>query len=160
MRKLTIVLSALAVAAGLAACGEKQEPATTAPVTVQPTGNGGGEGDGQGGGQADLSPGEQVTRAVEDVIGSGDPDAACVQLVTAKYVKAAYAGEQGCKAAVSQQGSFDVAVDRVEIQGDAATAKAKPSGGPNKGETITARLVLQGDTWRVDSLDSNAPAGP
>ncbi|MEO8093259.1 MAG: hypothetical protein ABI726_11215 [bacterium] len=159
MRKLTIALPLLAVTAALAACGEKQEPATTAPVTTQSTTSGGGGGGGQGGGQG-PSPREQVTRAVEDVIGSGDVGAACVELVTAKYVKAAYGDEQGCKAAVSKQGSFDVAVSKVEIQGDAATAKAKPARGPNKGETITAKLVLQGDTWRVDSLRSNAPAGP
>ncbi len=160
MRKLTLVLPLLAVAACVAACGEKEEPPTTTPVTIQPTTNGGGGGGGQGGGQADLSPSQQVTRAVKDVIGSGDVGPACVQLVTAKYVKAAYGSEQGCKAAVSQQGSFDVAVDQVKVQGDAATAKAKPAGGPNKGETLTAKLVLQGKTWRVDSLRSNAPAGP
>ena len=46
------------------------------------------------------------------------------------------------------------------VDGDRATARAIPRGGPSSGETITVRLVKTGGVWKVDSLRSNAPVGP
>ena len=41
-----------------------------------------------------------------------------------------------------------------------AETTAVPDGGPNKGETLTVRLVDEGGVWKVDFVRSDAPAGP
>jgi hypothetical protein len=160
-RSMVVAVLALALAVGLAACGEKeeQEPApptaaasggNTTSTTTPPTGGGGGK----------VSPGAQIEANVATVVGGGDPQAACAELVTARYVRQAYGDEQGCRAAVSSQKAFDVAVTGVEIQGATAAARARPAAGPNKAETLKVELVQDGKTWKVDSAISNAPAGP
>ena len=77
-------------------------------------------------------------------------------------MKSSYGDEQGCRAAVEAQGSFSVAVGDVRVDGDAGTAEttAVPDGGPNKGETLTVRLVDEDGVWKVDFVRSDAPAGP
>jgi hypothetical protein len=163
---LAVVAVVLALAAG--ACGEKDESAATAPTPQAPAEKGSGGGYEGGGGEerkrqagdpeADVEA--DVEAAVVAVVGGGDPDAACSELATARYVKRAYGDEQGCRAAVSTQGSFDVAVSAVAIDGAAASARAVPASGPNKGETIKVELVEETGVWKVDSARSNAPAGP
>lgn len=162
MPKLTAGLTTIVLALTLAACGEKEEPATTQPTAATQTGGGGGSGGAQGGdgGAQPLSPEDGVTAAVEAVIGGGVPAEACEEFATPKYVNAAYGDAKGCEAAVKQAGQVQVEVAGVEISGSKATAKAKPQSGPNKGETLTAQLVREGDTWKVDSLKSNAKVGP
>jgi len=169
VRRLLPISLAVALAAGIVACGEKDE-ADPAPPTVatgatgpggarEPDGAGepGGAGKGSDGG---VTPQEQVERVVEAVVGGGEPDAVCQGLVTDRYVKRAYGDEAGCRAAVATQAAFEVDVGAVEIADARASARAKPRGGPNKGETIRVKLVEAGGTWRVDSALSNAPAGP
>jgi hypothetical protein len=94
------------------------------------------------------------------VIGGGDPNAACAELVTPRYVRQAYGDEQGCRAAVAGQPRFEVEVRGIEIEDPGAGAEAHPQGGPNKGETLEVRLVEQAGSWRVDYVRSDAPAGP
>jgi hypothetical protein len=169
MRLTAFIASALATGV-LAGCGEKSEPDVVAPVdpaTTDAAANGtggagsqGGDQGGGGGGGGQATPEEQVEDAVVAVIGGGDPADACSALVTDRYVRTAYGDSQGCRAAVSKQGSFDVLVSAVDIQGSRASAKAKPAAGPNKGETINVKLVEEQGTWKVDSALSNAPAGP
>jgi hypothetical protein len=163
MRPRLLIAAALVAALVAAGCGEKGESEATAPSTVagseptnttttaKPTGGDGGQ---------KLSPEQQIEVNVADVIGGGDPNATCADLVTARYVNQAYGDEQGCRAAVSGQSKFGVAVSAVEIRGAGATARAKPAGGPNKGETLKIELVQEGKTWKVNSAISNAPAGP
>ncbi len=159
-----VALAALALSVGLAACGEKEEaePSTLTVAAEKTTTTGPGDEDGAGGGGqgGGPSPEDEVTEALETVIGGGSPDLVCGGLTTERYVNQAYGDAQGCRAAVSSQGSFAVAVEDVAIQDDAATATARPAGGPNKGEQIRSQLVLDGGAWKVDSLRSNAPAGP
>jgi hypothetical protein len=164
MRRALALASGLLIAAGLAACGEKDEPEPSAPTagddeggalttTTTTTGTGGG---GQGG-----SPEAEVEASVIAVLGSIDVAAACSELVTTRYVRTAYGDERGCRAAVAQRQKVAIAVgNSIKIQGNTATAKAVPDGGPNKGETIKVELVKEGGTWKVDSAVSNAPAGP
>ncbi len=154
---------------GLVACGEKDESgeanpsagstATGTTTTAAGGGNTGAGGDGGDGG-GKQSPEQMVEVAVVAVVGGGDPVAACAELVTPAYVETAYGDEQGCRAAVAAQGSFDVNVEGIEIEGSRASAVARPSSGPNEGEKLTVRLVEQGPVWKVDFLRSNAPAGP
>ena len=169
-RHLSIsVLLALALAVVAGGCGEKDEPEPAAPQ-AQATGrsgtgtaaggSGAGANDASPGGGEKLSPEQQIEANVAAVVGGGDPQAACADLVTARYVKRAYGDAQGCRAAVSGQKPFDVAVSDVQIRGAAADARAKPAGGPNKGETLRVELVEDGKSWKVDAAISNAPAGP
>ena len=163
MHSALAIATAVLIAAGLAACGEKDEPEPVTPTgglgqdaqttTTTTTGTEGG-----GGGQ---SPKAEVQASVITVLGGTDVAAACSDLVTARYVKRAYGDEQGCRAAVAKRQKIAVAVgNAIKIQGNTATAKAVPGSGPNKGETIKVELVQEGGTWKVDSALSNAPAGP
>lgn len=163
------LIAATVLALSLAACGEKDEPEPSAPSagggtgTGTGTGNeggGGGDGSGGGGGGQKLSPEQLVETTVVTVIGGGDPNASCGELVTPRYVKSAYGDEQGCRAATSKQSPVDVTVSAIKISGSGARASAKPQDGPNKGETIAVTLVNEGKTWKVDSARSNAPPGP
>ncbi len=163
MRPALAIASALLVATGLAACGEKDEPESVAPTmdgqqsaqttttTTEPNGG--------GGGQKQPSLEEEIETTVAAVLGGGDPSS-CSGLATTRYVRTAYGDEQGCRAATQKQDPFDVAVTAVDIRGASATAKAKPAAGPNKGETIKVELVKEGPIFKVDSAVSNAPAGP
>jgi len=169
VRNLISIALAGALAAGVVACGEKDEPEPAPPtVATGATGPsetpGGGEGSGGGGdgneGGRQVTPEEQVERAVDAVVGGGDPDEVCQDLVTGPYVTRAYGDEAGCRAAVATQDPFGVDVSAVRIAGAGATARAKPRGGPNKGEMIRVKLVKGGGAWKVDSALSNAPAGP
>jgi hypothetical protein len=164
MRKALVIATALLMAAGLGACGEKDEPEPVAPTgggeqgaqitTTKTTGTGG------GGGGRRVSPEAEVQASVIAVLGGNDEVAACSDLVTARYVKRAYGDEQGCRAAVSKRQKIGIAVSAIQIQGKKAMAKAVPAGGPNKGERIKVELLYEGRTWKVDSALSNAPAGP
>ncbi len=154
---------------GLVACGEKEESGEADPsagstatgTTTTATGGGNADaGPDADGGDGKQSPEELVEVAVVAVVGGGDPVAACAELVTPAYVETAYGDEQGCRAAVAAQGSFDVNVEEIEIEGSRASAVARPSSGPNQGEKLTVRLVEEGPVWKVDFLRSNAPAGP
>jgi hypothetical protein len=166
MPRFSAIAAACALAVGIAACGEKDEPepttaertfgSQTQPATTEEPGEG--HGGGHGGGR--LTPKQQIEDAVATVVGGADPKAACGELVTPRYVRQAYGDEQGCRAAVGGQKRFDVAVSEVEIEGRFATARAVPKGGPNKGETLKVELVLEGKSYRVDAVSSNAPAGP
>jgi hypothetical protein len=161
MRQALAIASAALIAAGLAACGEKDEPE---PVT--PTGTGGQvtqttttteEPDG-GGGDKKQPP---IKLTVEIALnGSAQSICSGAGAVTSRYVRSAYGDEQGCEAAIKRLPVFDVEVSDIKVQGDTATAKAVPDGGPNKGETIKVELVREGGVWKVDSAVSNAPPGP
>ena len=164
LRLISASLAVAALATGLSACGEKDEAPPTTPTAdasgqTTPAGPGDpGATGGNGGGE--LTPKQQIAATVTAVLGGGKPDEVCGDLVTAGYVKKAYGGEGGCRAAAQSQKRVGVAVSKVQIMGNLATAEAVPDGGPNKGETIKVRLVLDGKAYRVDSAVSNAPAGP
>jgi hypothetical protein len=111
-------------------------------------------------GEAAGSEKKRVTDAVAAAIGSGDPDVGCETGVTAGYVADAYGDEQGCRAAITEQGGFGLVVKGVRISGDSAEATAVALDGPNANETLRVRLVSEDGEWKVDFLRSDAPAGP
>lgn len=159
-----VVLVALALS--LAACGEKDEPAPGPQLGGgQASGSSGagasGHGTGQGGGDASgPTATRRIARAAETVIGGNDANATCEELATIVYVKHSYGDVKGCRSAVAKQKPFAVDVSGIEIDGNTATAKARPRGGPNKGETLKVELVLEGGTWKVDVVRSTAKVGP
>ena len=164
MRKAVALAASLALAAAMAACGEKEEPEPVAPaedVTTDVGGGGGGQAGGQPGGQNESGKKQPPIKLTVETVLNGSAKSLCSgPAVTERYVKAAYGDVQGCEAAIASQPAFDVAVSDIEVSGDTATAKAVPDGGPNKGETIRVELVNEGGTWKVDSAVSNAPPGP
>lgn len=116
------------------------------------------------GGSADassLTPEQQVDYAIKGVLASGVPGLACEQLSTENYVKTTFGSRKGClKSTVPGSAATYIETSKITIDGDSATAVAKPTGGPSNGETIEVSLVREDGTWKVDSLKSNAPVGP
>jgi hypothetical protein len=159
------LITLVALATTLAACGEKDEPGPVTPIgTGQANNDGGATSDGpagNGGGQsAGLTPEDQIDRAIKAVIGGNDPQKTCEELATIVYVKHSYGDVKGCRSAVAQQQAFAVDVTATDVMGSSATAKAKPRGGPNKGETLKVDLILEGGAWKVDVVRSTAKVGP
>lgn len=112
------------------------------------------------------NPRKAMQGAIEAVLAPHPPGAASAQtacgvFVTVRYIRSTYGTRQGCVHALVPGSAADsVAVSRVVISGDHATARAIPRGGPSDGETIAVRLIKDRSFWKVDSLRSNAPVGP
>jgi hypothetical protein len=161
-----ILLTALLGAAlALAACGEKDEPAPVpAASAAGQSGDDGGSGDGGNGAPgrnlSGLSDEEQIETAAQAVIGGDDPDETCEKYAMVVYVKHAYGDVKGCRSAVAQQKPFAVDVSAIDVTGKTATAKAKPKGGPNQGETLKVDLIQEDGAWKVDLVRSNVKVGP
>jgi hypothetical protein len=157
------ITTILAAALALAACGEKDEPAAVPAANV---GQSGGSGDDTGGSDqtgpssTGTSDEHEIATAAETVIGGNDPERTCERYATIVYVKHAYGSASGCRRAVTGQKSFAVDVSGIDVEGKTATAKAKPTGGPNQGETLKVDLIRQEGIWRVDLVRSNVKVGP
>jgi hypothetical protein len=162
------------VAAAIAGCGGGGS--STSAGTTTSGGTPGGTASAQGtttstgsgnpfGGSGGAAKGHTVADVLDAVLASGDPDKACsTDYVTEQYLSAAYGDEQGCEQAQTPAS----AAKSVKIQGleggssqeGTATVKVMPNGGVYAGEKITVSLVKEGDSWKIDSLKSNAPVGP
>jgi hypothetical protein len=176
-RALTTLIAAVALIAGLAACGEEEEPTTTAAdetvtdATDPPTeetvpDEPPGEEAEQAGGNEETEAGlpvpeEAVEDTVNDALASGDPQLACEESVTDAYVSEAYGSAQGCRSA---QGGGAVAeqVTLVELELDDSRASAvvRFDGGTYDGEEGDVEFVLEDDAWKLDSLQVDVPPGP
>ena len=108
-----------------------------------------------------LTDAQGVRAALEAALASSDPSQACGTYVTDRYLQDAYGGRQGCLRA-QQPGSAARSLGSLaaKVQGDRATASAVPSGGPYDGSKVTADLVKDAGTWKVDALHANVPVGP
>jgi hypothetical protein len=160
----TILITAvLGTALLLAACGEKDEPAAVPAASAGQSGGSADDGDtGSAHSGSGLAGGsdEQIVTAAKAVIGGNDPAKTCEKYATIVYVKHAYGDVKGCRSAVAQQKPFAVDVGEVDVKGKTAIAKAKPKGGPNRGETLKVDMIRQEGTWRVDLVRSNVKVGP
>jgi hypothetical protein len=95
--------------------------------------------------------------SVEAVLVGGD----CQKYVTERFVSSAYGDQQACVAAVASGGTADsLKTGKISVSSHHATITVVPHGGPSSGEKVTVKLVLDGDTWKIDSLNSNVPVGP
>ena len=102
--------------------------------------------------------------AVQAVLTSADPVAACGKYVTDRYLNVAYGGKQGCVQAQAP-GSAARSLRSFRIvqfgtQGTIAVAEAMPNGGPYDGSKVVISLRFGSDHYRVDRLHSNVPVGP
>jgi hypothetical protein len=170
-RHWTVGLVALALCATFTACGGDEGSTATSPRAANETqtettgrpGNGKPRADAASPRsiEKELPPEAQVDLSIKGVLASAAPDLACRRYATARYVKETFGDRGGCvQSTVPASAADSVKVTKIEISGDAASAKAVPSGGPSDGETIKVELVRQGGIWKVKSLHSNAPVGP
>jgi hypothetical protein len=85
----------------------------------------------------------------------------CGDLVTARFLKKAYGGAQGCKAAFGSGGvANSVRIEKVQPEGRFALVIAVPNGGPSNGERLAVSLVRDAGVWQVEAIHSNAKVGP
>ncbi len=169
---------ALVAAAGVFGCGD-DEPATTSTAaskasttssasttTAETTtgaekteaGDGGGGGDG---GVAADSPGADPESAIVAYFTSGDPDLVCRELATENLVTTAYGDEKGCRQAQVPAATADAVVIRgTGTSTNRTEAHVVPEGGPNDGFEHEVVLVKTGETWQIDSIEADIPAGP
>lgn len=172
--RFAAVAAALAVAPGLAACGEDEEGSTQTPAPAE-TGvaesttstTQSGETDG-----AEAEPDEpagepvddqgEITKTLDGVLAGSDPVAACGELVTDRFLRRSYGDASGCEAALgSAKPATDAGIEEIVVHPDSvAQARAKPRGGIYDDQELRAELVLDGETWKLDSLRSNVPVGP
>jgi hypothetical protein len=156
-----IVVAAFAGCGGGGDDGESAGATSTSPQaqtstsTTTTSGNGGPSHIDRG------EPKQQVRKAVEAVLTSGDAADACGRYVTEHYLKAAYGDRQGCvQAQAPTSAARKLDFNDLRISGDRATAVVVPSGGPYDSERVTVSLVRDGPRWAVDELEANVPVGP
>jgi hypothetical protein len=170
----TALAATLALALGAVACGEDEEPGTTATeeavtettgsqveeaVPAEPSDDEPeDEDDGNGQVPQTTPPPEDALR---DALVSGDPSLACEEAVTDAYVSQAYGSAQGCRAAHAGKGlATDVTVVEAALQAERGRGTVRFQGGTYDGEEGKFELVLEGEVWKLDSLEVDVPAGP
>jgi hypothetical protein len=100
-------------------------------------------------------------KALELFFTSGDPKIACDLVVTPDLLADAYGDAAGCRQAQVPAATPDsIEIKSVDGSGNEAEATVIPAGGPNDGIETKVTLVKLGDTWLVDSLEADVPAGP
>jgi hypothetical protein len=176
-RVLTAFVAALTLALGTAACGEDDEETNTATEQTQTEATGSEEEntaptepaedepeqpeEGEDAEAGLPDPEEAIEDAVDDALASGDPQLACEQAVTEEYVSEAYGSAQGCRSA---QGGGAVAeavtLEEFEVDGSRASGVVAFQGGTYDGEEGDVELVLEGEAWKLDSLQVDIPPGP
>jgi hypothetical protein len=108
-----------------------------------------------------LSDPQAIRAALEAALASRDPEQACVTYVTDRYVRTAYGSRGGCLQAQRPGSSAKFLRSlNAEVHGARATATTVPVGGPYDGSKLTASLVKEGGSWKVDGLHANVPVGP
>ena len=159
----------------MAACGEDDEPVqTTAPAEtgVEETGTSTTEASSTGENTKQPEEDEpssepidddaEIMKTLEAVLAGSDPVAACNELVTERFLRRSYGDAAGCEAALrSAEPAQDAGVEDIMVHPESvAQALARPKGGIYDGQKLRAELVLDEETWKLDSLRSNVPVGP
>ncbi|HYH62065.1 MAG TPA: hypothetical protein VD766_09385 [Solirubrobacterales bacterium] len=173
--RVAALAAALVVAPGLAACGEDDEPTqTTAPAETgveetatstteaSSTGENGGKPESDEPSSDPIDNEAEIMKTLETVLEGSDPVTACNELVTERFLRRSYGDAAGCEAALkSAKPAQDAGVEDIVVHPDSvAQASARPKGGIYDGQKLRAELVLDDETWKLDSLRSNVPVGP
>jgi hypothetical protein len=173
------LITVAAVVAALAGCGGGDETTSSAasstptaatgptgageaqPVDPPETAGGDGGGGSEGDGGAATGPGSDPESALEAFFTSGDPDMVCGELATEELLANAFGDEKGCRQAqVPAAIAKSIEIKELKSSGDSTEAVVVPDGGPNDGFEHDVVLVRAGDSWLVDSLEVDIPAGP
>jgi hypothetical protein len=169
VRRSLSLIATIALAGVVAGCSDDSGTTTTTPVTTTtpeavtlPKHDLGSKGAGEVGPYPSAD--EQQT-AIEETIGAvllvADPDDACSRLVTERYVRQAYGDEAGCRRAQTDAAkATDIRFNPIAYRRGNASTIIDVSGGALDGQTPTVRLVLDGSTWKIDSIASSLPPGP
>jgi hypothetical protein len=177
MRTLITVAAVVAVLMAVAGCGGDDETTNSTTASSTSTAAGGptgteeaqpvappetARGDGGGGSEdAGNGPGGDPESALEAFFTSGDPDLVCGELATEELLASAYGDEKGCRQAqVPAAIPKSIEIKELKGSGDTTEAVVVPDGGPNDGFEHDVVLVREGDSWLVDSLEADIPAGP
>lgn len=130
------------------------------------------EGKGGGGGHEETPEAEdaeaelisakgQIMNAAGAFLASPKTEEVCGELVTQNLLASSYGGLQGC---LDGRPNPTLAkrsrLEPPEIDGDRATVVATPDGGLYDGVEVEFTLVLEGETWLVDSVAADVPVGP
>jgi hypothetical protein len=101
---------------------------------------------------------DQISQAIEFAAASGDPKA-CTEAQTQNFTdQVGGGGETGaaavkaCEQNAAETVADSVDVSDIEVDGDAATAKAAVTGSNFDGQTLDLALVKEGDQWKVDEF--------
>lgn len=157
-KRIATLLAAALATAVLAACGEKEEPATTGPVVPETT-------TGQTTtGQTTTPQGNDqaaVNQVVTTFLTRADAPDACTKLVTPGFVRRSYGTRQGCEAARKPAAMAKSVTIRPAGSADGGTVvTAKPKGGVFGGETLEVTLINLDGQWTIDRITSNVKVGP
>ncbi len=99
--------------------------------------------------------------AINAVLSSPDSETVCASAITTGALKSFYGSRQACLNGRAKPTLADsVKVSSLQVDGDTATAKAKPKGGLYDGITVEVTAVRGPDGWRIDGLDAQVPVGP
>jgi hypothetical protein len=174
-RALTALVVALAMALGAVACGDDEEEPTTTTAEGKVSGTTGpqteetvptepqeDEPEQTGGEQAVPRVAQNAPEdALADALTSGEPRVACEKAVTQAYVSAAYGSVQGCRSAQAGEGlAKDVTLVEATLQPPRGKGTVRFQGGIYDGEEGKFALVLEDETWKLDSLEVDVPPGP
>jgi hypothetical protein len=166
-----LAVGLLVAALVLPACGAKEseppgDPATTAETAGSAPDASSGEGEGRDEvPRASSAPSDEelVEAAVLTVLAGRDARSVCGEAMTESFLRTAYGDRGGCIAARDPETLADrrtTGVRAVEVDGQRATAIARPQGGTYDGERLDVGLRRAEGGWRVDRLSADIPVGP
>jgi hypothetical protein len=163
--RLAAIATVIAVAPGLAACGDDEGSSQVPMPAATGTSESGTESASAAANEPAADPRDdeaEIVETLEVVLAGGDPAKACGEWVTERFVRRSYGDAAGCEAALKAAKPADKAgVTEVVINPESvAQARAHPKGGIYDDEELRAELVLDDDAWKLDSLRSNVPVGP
>ena len=173
--KLALISAVVFLVGFVAGCGGDDETTTSTPATTETTPVTQTTAEDEDREQEDeftierAKPGESPYEALatdpeaalEIFFTSGDPKAACDELVTESLLSTAYGDAKGCRQAQVPAAVPDaIEIKSLDVSDEAAQATVIPDGGPNDGIETEVVLVKEGDAWLVDSLKADIPAGP
>jgi hypothetical protein len=159
-KRISILIPAALAAATLAACGEKDEPATTGPVVPETTT----EATTTGGTTTTDQPGNDklaISGVVTEFLTKANSPDACTKLVTPAFVRRSYGSVKGCKAARKPSAmATNVTIEPAHSGARGTVVKAKPKGGVFGGETLSVTVINLDGQWTIDRITSNVKVGP
>jgi hypothetical protein len=162
--RLTALVAVVAVAPGVAACGEDEGAQAPVPAATG-TSESGSDTATTVADEPAADPVDdeaEIVATLEAVLAGGDPVIACGESVTERFLRRSYGDAAGCEAAqkaaepANKAGVTEIVINPESV----AQALARPQGGIYDGQKLRAELVLDDDVWKLDSLRSNVPVGP
>jgi hypothetical protein len=101
---------------------------------------------------------DQIRRVITLTITTSKPGN-CTQLETLRFVEQTNFGEGGnaiaiCHLAGPELAADSVAISKVKIEGDRATAQMAVTGSRFDGQVLVVSLVKKGGQWKMDHIDA------